>query len=127
MWHPSVVMRIILAILGVIALFVGVAAWSLETEYGGDSSVGAMEYLADGTVRVYEVDEQTTDEEGHPLQTLVFVGTEEEAEAWMARQDQRRNYVFPGLIVALGVGLLGAALVPSIPRADRRLSADDQP
>jgi hypothetical protein len=31
-------MRIILAILGVIALFVGVAAWSLETEYGGEGT-----------------------------------------------------------------------------------------
>ncbi len=128
MWHPSVVMRIILAILGLIALFAGVAAWSLETEYGGDSTVGSMEFLSDGTVRVYDVDEQVTDAEGHPEKTLVFEGTQEEADAWVAQhQDQGRNYLIPAVIILLGVVLVGSALFPSRLGREKPGRAGDQP
>ena len=64
MWHPSVAMRIILGIFGVLALVVGWAAWQLETEYGGEGTVGSMEFLPDGTVRVYDSDEQVPDADG---------------------------------------------------------------
>lgn len=117
MWRPSVVMRVVLGILGLIALLVGVAAWGLETEYGGGSTVGSMEFLPDSTVRVYNVDERVTDVEG-PAQVLVFEGTQEEADAWVAQQEgQGRNYLIPALIILLGVVLVGAAMVPSRPKS----------
>ena len=114
MWHPSVVMRIILAILGVIALVVGVAAWSLETEYGGEGP-GSMEMLPDGTVRVYDVDEQITDAEGHPAPVLVFEGTQEEADAWVEqRRSEGRSYLIPVLILSVGAVLGVGAVFPSL-------------
>jgi hypothetical protein len=113
MWHPSVVMRIILGILGVLALLIGLAAWSFENEYGGEGAGAEMEMLADGTVGVYDVDEQSTDGEGHPGRVLVFEGTQEEVDAWVAeQQSQGRNYLIPGLIIAVGVVLVVGAVFP---------------
>lgn len=116
MWRPSVVLRIILGISGVAALLVGMALWGLETEYGGEGGAGSeMEILSDGTVKVYESDEQQVDEQGNQLRVLVFEGTQDEFEVWSAENEvQGRNYLIPGLVIAVGAVLLIGAVLPPI-------------
>lgn len=116
MWRPSALPRIILGISGATALIVGTGLWGLETEYGGEGGPGnEMEILSDGKVKVYEIDEQQPDEEGHQLRVLVFVGTQDEFEASSAENaDQGRNYLIPGLVIAVGAVLLIGAVLPAI-------------
>lgn len=56
-------MRILLAILGVLALVAGWLAWSLENEYGGNGAIEgqATGNLADGSVEIRHVDDPTGD------------------------------------------------------------------
>jgi len=120
MWHPKRSTRIILGIIGVLAVVVGMGAWSFETEYGGDGP-GEIEHLADGTEKVYDTNDQEVDDEGHQLRTLVFEGTPAEVEAYLeARQNEGRNYLIPALIIGAGVVLILAALVPAFGETVKR-------
>lgn len=92
----------------------GVAGWALETEYGGGGRGGAMETLLDGTVRIFEVDEQRVDEEGHPVETLVFEGSKADAKAWIELHGGDRNYLIPGFFIAAGGLLAIASVLPRI-------------
>lgn len=114
MWHPTRSSRITLGILGVLVTVAGLAGWSLETEYGGRGP-GEMEMLPDGTVKVYDIDDQHVDAEGHQLRILVFEGTQEEADAWAEqRRSEGRSYLVPALIIAGGAAMLTGAVFPSI-------------
>jgi anthranilate phosphoribosyltransferase len=120
MWHPKRSTRIILGIIGVLAVVVGMGAWSFETEYGGDGP-GEIEHLADGTEKVYDINDQEVDDEGHQLRTLVFEGTPAEVEAYLeARRNEGRNYLIPALIIGAGVVLILAALVPAFGETVKR-------
>lgn len=113
MWRPKRSTRITLGMVGVLAVVVGMGAWSLETEYGGDGP-GEIEHLADGTERAYDINEREVDDDGHQLRTLVFEGTPEEVEAYVEqRRSEGRSYVIPGLIIGLGVVLILAAVFPA--------------
>jgi hypothetical protein len=114
MWHPKRSTRITLGVLGVLTVLVGTAAWSFETEYGGNGP-GEIQHLADGTERVYDVSEQEVDDHGHPVRTLVFEGTPAEVEAYIEqRRSEGRNYLIPSLIVAVGAVLIIGALLPAV-------------
>ena len=103
--------RMGIGLVGVLVILVGLAAWSLETEYGGNS-VGGSETAGDVT-RVFDIDEGSLDSEGHPVTTIVFEGTEAEAESFMkARWGEGRNYVYPAIVIGAGVLLLAGAFVP---------------
>ncbi len=118
MWRPRRSTRITMAILGVLTILAGSAAWSFETEYGGDGP-GEIEHLADGTERVYDINDQQVDDEGHQLRTLVFEGTPQEVEAYVEeRRSEGRSYLIPGLMIAVGAVLLVGAVFPSFGEVD---------
>ena len=113
MIRPSRTTRVILLLVGIIAVFVGWVSWQFETEYGGNANL-AMEVNGD-TAIVYEVPEGTPD--GHLTGAPAFIGSVEEA-ATYADQRDRRSYVVPTAIIAAG-GLLVAAGV-LLPRRSKR-------
>jgi hypothetical protein len=92
-WH-----RLGLLVLGLIVLFAGLAAWSIEDTYG---------HGLDFTLRGRNVYEAGVDDP-------VFEGSPQEARDYMERRRAavERNFVVPGLIVALGVVLVIAAFLP---------------
>jgi hypothetical protein len=92
-WH-----RIGLLVLGLIVLFAGLAAWSIEDTYGH-----GLDFSLRGG-NVYEAG----------VQDPVFEGSPQEARDYMERRRAavERNFVVPGLIVALGVVLVIAAFLP---------------
>jgi hypothetical protein len=98
----GVVVRAVLALVGVIAVLGGVVAWAFESEYGG--SEDRTEYVIShdaetGQAFVYG-------EDGN----LVYEGDDiAEAEAWVDRQRGARDYTAP--IVMIGGGTLLAMLV----------------
>lgn len=106
----SISARVALAVIGLVVIMFGLGAWSLETEYGGNSVAG-MEWSG-GVTRVFDVDEQSVDAEGHPVTTIVFEGTAEEAEAFAhQRWQEGRNYLIPGLVIGMGGLLVIGALI----------------
>lgn len=79
--------------------------------YGGNA-VGGSETPGSIT-RVFEIDEGSADEEGHPVNTIVFEGTETEARVYMdARWREGRNYLVPDVMIGAGVLLLLGAFIP---------------
>lgn len=114
-WHPTRSIRILMVVFGVFGVLVGLVAWSLETEYGGNG-VGGSE-TSNGVTRVFDVDEQSVDAEGHAGTTIVFEGTEAEAREFMEeRWNEGRNYTIPAVIIALGGMLVLGALFPPFGR-----------
>ena len=98
----SLPIRILVVVLGGVALLVGLVAWGLETEYGGSGPETVMEFDGE-TAFVYEFSEQgPLDSEGHPVGVLVFEGSQEAANAYTAAETEGKNYLVPGLIVAAG-------------------------
>lgn len=112
MWHLRRSARIVMGGLGVLTVLVGLAAWSFETEYGGNA-VGGSE-TSNGVTRVFDIDEQSVDAEGHPVTTIVFEGTEAEANAFIERRwSEGRNYAIPVVLMAVGgILFLGAVSPP---------------
>lgn len=102
-WRRSGLARVLFGLLGVALLFVGVEAWALEIEYGGDPDR-----------EVYSV----TEGDGEPVQVfgeegLVFEGTQEEVAAWLRAARGSRNYTVPILLLVSGVLSLLAGVTPS--------------
>lgn len=115
MWRPTVRTRITLAALGLLVVFSGWVAWDVETEYGGNPVGGAE--TSNGVTRVFDVDEQSVDAEGHAVTTIVFEGTEAEAREFMEeRWNEGRNYTIPVVIIALGGMLVLGAVSPPFGR-----------
>ena len=102
-WRRSGLARVLFGLLGVALLFVGVEAWALETEYGGDPDreVYSVSEEDGELVRVYG-------EEG-----LVFEGTPEEVAAWLKAARGSRNYTVPILLCVGGALSLLAGVTPS--------------
>ncbi len=112
MWHPSTRIRIVLGTVGLLVGLVGLALWSLESEYGG-KGVGGSE-TSNGVTRVFDIDEQSVDSEGHPVTTIVFEGTEAGANAYIEQRSREgRNYVVPSLTIGVAALLLVGAVVPA--------------
>jgi len=94
MWHPRRWMRVVLTVGGTLVVLVGLAAWSLETEYGGNGVIGSA--TSNGVTRVFDINEQSLDDEHQSVTTIVFQGTEAEARAFMdKRWNEGRNYTIP--------------------------------
>jgi len=74
-----------------------------------------MEVLSDGTVRIFNTDEESVDAEGHRKKIAVFEGTVEEAEAF---EEQSRSglrvFLLPGLIIGAGAAFIVWAFVAPI-------------
>jgi len=116
MWHPTRLMRAGLVVGGALVVLVGLAAWSLETEYGGNGVGGSA--TSNGVTRVFDVNEQVLDDEHQSVTTIVFEGTETEARAFMEqRWNEGRDYTIPALIIALGGIMILSAFVPSMGRS----------
>lgn len=112
MHGPSLPVRASIGLVGLIMLLVGAATWSLESEYGAGTT-HSVEYSV-GSIQVYEIDEQNPDAEGHPGKTLVFAGSQQEADAYLEKLARGgRNYVIPALIIGAGAVLLIGALLPT--------------
>jgi hypothetical protein len=114
-WQPTVRQRVAVGVVGLVLVLVGMGAWSIETEYGGNA-VGGSE-LSGGVTRVFDIDERSVDAQGHPVTTIVFEGTEAEAEAFMTRRwNEGRNYLIPGSVFGFGILVFLAAFVPPLGR-----------
>jgi len=116
----SIARRVAVAGFGVVMGFGGLALWEFETVYGGNPAPNFYRVFDGATVRLY--DEEVTDgqvifdSEGHPVQVLVFEGSAEEANAYEAQLGDGRNYLvflFPGLIITVGVVAVIVALIPA--------------
>jgi hypothetical protein len=88
--------RIVLIVLGLVAVLGGMAAWAIEDEYGS----GLNYSLVPRDDRTYVYEEQAGEEP-------VFVGSRDEAFEYM---EQRRaageSFVLPGAIIAAGAILV---------------------
>lgn len=112
MWHMSKGKRIAFGVTGLLVGLCGLALWSLESEYGGNG-VGGSE-TSNGVTRVFDIDEQAIDSEGRAVTTIVFEGTEAEANAYIEqRSKEGRNYVIPSLTLGFGVVLMVGAFLAS--------------
>lgn len=109
--------RVAVGVVGLIVVVVGLVAWSLETEYGGNAVAGSE--FSNGVERVFDIVDGALDAEGHPVTTIVFEGTPAEAQAYMTqRWSEGRNYTLPGLVIAIGgLSFLGAFI--HLPRRTR--------
>ena len=97
--------RVGLVVVGLIVIFVGMVAWSFEDEYGSDTNF-AMQGPPGGNVIVYDVDEQAG------TNTPVFEGPEEEAMAYVEqRRSVGRDFLVPGLAIAVGVTMVLAGIL----------------
>ncbi len=108
----SIARRIQLGVLGIVIVFGGYVAMSLEREYGGSGTAGAVE-RENGIVRVYEISKTQVDETDHPRKTLVFQGTEEEVDRYLAEQDGGRNYLPSAAVIIVGIVAMITAASPS--------------
>lgn len=113
----SIANRIGLGVIGLVVVLAGLAGWSWQETYGGTQYAG-MEVLSDGTARIYNLDEEAMDAEGHPEKIVVFEGTVEEAEAF---EEQSRSglrvFLVPGLIIGIGAAFIVWAFVaPAKPK-----------
>jgi hypothetical protein len=92
--------RIVLIVVGLLAVLGGVFAWTIEDEYG--SGLDFSTRPRDGQTAVYEA--QAGEEP-------VFVGSRDEAFTYMEqRRAAGKNFVAPGAIIAAGaiVFIVGA-------------------
>ena len=88
--------RIVLIVLGVVVVLGGMFAWAIEDEYGSGLNYSTEEQ--GGVTYVYE------DQAG---QEPVFVGSQEEAFAYMEEQRAaRESFVLPGATIAVGAILV---------------------
>ena len=107
----SMASKVMLVILGLLVIFGGWVAWTIEDEYGSGTNF-KVQTSQDGAVIVYDVDEQGTD-------AMVFEGSEQEAQAYMEqRRAEGKSFVVPGVVIAVGALLLVGALVA--PRRSRK-------
>jgi len=84
-------------------VFVGIEAWALETEHGGDPD--SQQYYV-------------SQEAGKPVQVhgeegVVFEGTSEEVAAWLKAERGSRNYTVPILLLIGGALSILAGVTPS--------------
>jgi len=104
--------RLTVFALGVLTVLVGLVAWSLETEYGGNPVAGS-ESTGDGGERVFDLDETRLDNQGQPITTIVFEGTPAEAAEFIRRRhEEGRSYAIPGLVIAVGGIAMVVAILP---------------
>jgi hypothetical protein len=88
--------RIVLISVGLLVVLSGLFAWSVEDSYGAGLDYSLMP--KDGRIQVFE-----TSSGSEP----VFVGTREEANAYMEEQRAaRESFVIPGAIIAAGAILV---------------------
>ena len=102
-WHRPWPVRVAAVFLGIPIFLLGMVAWSLEDIYGGDDD--RQEYV-------------TSEEVGGPVRVhdqwgIVFEGTQEEVDAWLAAERGSRNYTVPFVMTALGVLLVLVGVTPS--------------
>jgi len=89
-------LRIVLILLGLVTVLGGLFAWSVEDSYG--SGLDYSLKPRDGRIQVFE-----TSSGSEP----VFVGSREEANAYMEQQRAaRESFVIPGAIIAAGAILV---------------------
>ena len=100
--------RVVFGLLGLALIFVGVEAWALETEYGGDPDREDYSVSEGEPVQVYGED------------GLVFEGTSEEVAAWLRAARGSRNYTVPILLLVGGAISLLAGVTPSPLERDPR-------
>jgi len=107
--------RILLVVSGGVLVLAGALAWSVgEDIFGGSGFDPELITETDGdTVRIYEFYEHGLDREGQPVRSLVFEGSQEEADAFMAEpQAEDRNNQEPMLMIAVGAVTVIVALIP---------------
>ena len=107
-------LRMLLVVFGGVVVLAGVVGWSVENTSGGAGPGPELITEIDGdTVRIYEFNEHgPLDNEGRPVQSLVFEGSQAEADAFMSEpQAEDRNYLVPALIMAVGAVIVIVALI----------------
>ncbi len=107
-------LRMLLVVFGGVVVLAGVVAWSVGSPVGGAGLDPELITEIDGdTVRIYEFNEHGPfDNEGRPVQSLVFEGSQAEADAFMSEpQAEDRNYLVPALIIAVGAVIVIVALI----------------
>jgi hypothetical protein len=107
--------RIVLIVLGLLAVLGGVFAWDVEDEYGSGLDFSMMP--RDGQTAVFEA---------QAGQEPVFVGSRDEAFEYMERKRSAgESFVLPGAIIAVGAILVivGAFAGRKMQRTD--LSEED--
>ena len=88
--------RVVLILLGLVIVYGGLAAWSIEDQYGSGLDYSLMP--RDGGIHVFE-----TSAGAEP----VFVGSRAEAFEYMERQRAaRESFVIPGGFIAAGAVLV---------------------
>jgi hypothetical protein len=105
--------RIGIIVVGLIIGLVGLAAWSLEQDAGGGWNAGYIEPGPGDMYSVHEFDENYQGGTEEPATFVVFTGTADEARAYVDSRSQAKNFVVPGVIIAVGVILVIVALIPS--------------
>ena len=122
-WRRSGPARVLFGLLGVALVFVGIEAWALETEHGGDPD--SQQYYV-------------SQEAGKPVQVhgeegVVFEGTSEEVAAWLKAERGSRNYTVPVLLLIGGALSILAGVTPSPleqdpqPEAPRKRTSSERP
>jgi hypothetical protein len=100
--------RIALAALGVVVVFIGLFAWSVEDSSGSGLNFATEPGAAEGVVTVYEVDEGVGGGD-----TPVFEGTRAAASEYMERRTSAgESFVIPGVIIGVGAALVLLAIAP---------------
>ena len=115
-------LRMLLVVFGGVVVLAGAVAWSVGITVGGAGLRPELITEIDGdTVRIYEFNEHGPfDNEGRPVQSLVFEGSQAEADAFMSEpQAEDRNYLVPALIIAVGAVIVIVALI-RYPRRSRQ-------
>jgi hypothetical protein len=115
----SIFGRVALAVVGVIVVFVGFVAWSLEDEYGSGLNF-SLSSRAGGPWIVSEVDGQ------NGTSVVRFEGSQEDATAYMEeRRSAGENFLIPGLVIVGGAILIVVAIFwPHFSRFRSRGGAD---
>ena len=108
-------LRMLLVVFGGVVVLAGAVAWSVGSPVGGGAGLDPelITEIDGDTVRIYESNEHgPVDSEGRPVQSLVFEGSQAEADAFMSEpQAEDRNYLVPALIIAVGAVIVIVALI----------------
>ena len=107
-------LRMLLVVFGGVVVLAGAVAWSVGSPVGDSGLDPELITEIDGdTVRIYEFNEHgPVDNERRPVQSLVFEGSQAEADAFMSEpQSEDRNYLVPALIIAVGAVIVIVALI----------------
>ena len=107
-------LRMLLVVFGGVVVLAGAVAWSVGSPVGDSGLDPELITEIDGdTVRIYESNEHgPVDNERRPVQSLVFEGSQAEADAFMSEpQSEDRNYLVPALIIAVGAVIVIVALI----------------